>query len=613
MYQYEKIPRTPLEGSAPTEGNATLVFDDFSCTNVKVLSEDGASGIVYEAVSEDFYQAEGMPPAHLIVKECYPVEIAEKLIRAGNTLSLSPDADKNDEACLNRFIKQYKEAFIAHAALYQSPAREQIVVPDKAHSLNGTEYLISDASNGDMMALAFEKMDLADQIKALIRVCEAIVAIHEAGYVYLDLKPDNILCIRNSDTSSNRRYTGEIKLFDFDTATKISALSQADTLISGSGGWSAHEQTHQGYRDKIGPKSDIYAIGSLLFWMVVGRSPKSNEVIHANGKWSISGRDCSNAELNTADERVFRCIRRILNSTLTIDPDLRYPTTKPLIDDLSTLCELVMPVGPIHATDHMAMMEKLDGLTALVSRLGAQSTRTKKAIVPEPTPEDIEADPSSVDNEVGFNPSASIEANESKPSTKRRNPAMAGYEAFQMLTLLAKDFKEQHQDDVRAALKTTAAEVKEVLASRNADQAESLFETATEMANSAMQLLMARQAFRGLRVPDKAFRVFNDAASALSRAIVDKDADEMFWHRAEIELCKEAFLPLAKAEAVKEHLGEQLSDNYFATLGEAEDKVISALEEADAEKLDSAIKGVKKTLKRAEDDAIAGMIAKSLS
>ena len=616
MYQYEKIPRTPLEESALDGGSATLGFGDFTCTSVKVLSKDGASGLVYEAISEDFYGSKDMPPAKLIVKECYPIEIAEKLQRKEGVLSLAPDADENDTICFERFLGQYASAFSSHAALYQSPAREQIVVPDKSYSLNGTQYLVSDASNGDTMALAFQHMGLEDQIKALIRVCEAITAIHEAGYVYLDLKPDNILCIKNSDESSNRLYTGEIKLFDFDTATRITDLLKADTLISGSGGWSAHEQTHEGYRDKVGPQSDFYSIGALLFWIAIGRPPKSNEVIHADGRWSISSRDCSNSELIKADERAFQCVRRILNGTLTVEPARRYPTSKPLIDDLSVLCDLILPVSPTHAIDHMEMMAKLDALTSLVSQqMAGKAVRTEK---PTDNAQKRASAAESLPDEFDGDCEAVIPSNfgqtETKPS--QENPAVAGFAVYKTLNMIAKRFgRKDLQDDVRAILSNTAAEIKEVLASRNAANAQELITMATEMANSATILLtgnMSLAMLDGLDIPDRGIRACEKAISALSRAIVEKDTNEMFWRGAEMELCIKAIMPLANAQACKKQFGKHLSSVYLTDVDNAMDDVVTAMENTDVEELDVAIAAMEEVLSRAEDDAVAGMIAKSL-
>ncbi|WP_165246693.1 protein kinase domain-containing protein [Adlercreutzia sp. ZJ141] len=597
MYQYEKIPRVPLEGSASAEGCVTLAFEDFSCTNVKVLSEDGASGIVYEAVSKDFYHSEGMPSARLIVKECYPVKIADRLRREKGVLSLSPEADEDDVLYFNRFLKQYKDAFSSHAALYQSSAREQIVVPDKSYSLNGTQYLVSDASNGDTMTFAFERMSLKDKIKTLVRVCEAITAIHEAGYVYLDLKPDNILCVKNSDASSNRLYTGEIKLFDFDTATKISDLSKADTLIFGSGGWSAHEQTHEGYRDKIGPRSDIYSIGALLFWIAVGRPPKSNEVIHADGKWPISGRDCSNAELIRADERALQCVRHILNSTLTVDPALRYSTTKPLIDDLSILGDLILPVGPTHATDHMAMRAELENLATSISEVKALLESSRGAV--DSTPNTSESEAESVG--TGFGDAADMIAPADvdiiESDLSDGNPAVVGYAVYQILTSLTDNFEYDIQDDIRAVLSSTAAKIKDVLSARSADESEDLFEVATEMANSVLHLLVCNMALdmpEYYHVPAKVTRICKSVLSSLSHATAEKDVDEMLRYCADAVRCTYATQLLAVAGSIRGNLSKYLSDIYLAAFDDATNNVVSALEGADAEKIDAAVEGLER-------------------
>ena len=606
MYQYEKILRTPLTGSTQAEGCAALKFDDFTCTIVEVLSEDGASGMVYKAISEDYYPSKDMPAAHLIVKECYPVEIAECLMREEGHLCLSPDADEDDARCFERFLKQFRDAFASHTALYQSAAREQIVVPKGSYSLNGTEYLVSDASNGDTMTQAFQRMNLADQIRAIIRVSEATAAMHEAGYVYLDLKPDNILCIKNSDTSSNKLYTGEIKLFDFDTATKISDLSKADTLISGSGGWSAHEQTHEGYRDKIGPQSDIYAIGSLLFWIAIGRPPKSNEVIHANGKWSISSKDCLNDELKAADERAFQYLRDILNHTLTLDPALRYQSTKPLIDDLNGLRDLVLPVGPTFAADNRAIMAKLDEIKSMV----AENNSPKENTV------EIKHGPTADELEGGFDPCGSLDSDQVKSDSYRENPAVTGFAVYQVLTMLVNDFdKEYLQDDVRAVLASTATDVKEVLVIKDAAKAENLLEVSYEMVKAAVPLLYCNLALSNaddLCIPVEVVHVCEKTIVSLCSAIIDKDVDKMLCHSAEAELCVKAITPLAIAGIVKKQLGKYISCSYLAEINSMIDKTIAALMDMDAEKLDIMIGDMEKLFEQAPDETIAGMISNSL-
>lgn len=376
----EKAKRIPLEGSAKGEAGATLSFGEFSCSGVQLMSDEGASGLVYSAISNDYYGESGIP-AKLIVKECYPIEISDVLVREGDRLVLPVGAGDANKTAFIGAKEIFADSFASHVALYQGTAREQIVAPRKAYEENGTCYLVSDASNGDTMTEAFGYMGLCEQVRTLVRVCEALMAIHESGYVYLDLKPDNILCLRNADSTNGDRYSGEVKLFDFDTVTPLEHLGSPDRAVSGSGGWSAYEQIREGYRDKVGIQSDVYAVGALLFWMVVGRPPQAVEVIHADGRWALTGKDCCNADLKAANELTWRLVRKILNGTLTVDSGSRYPSVKALADDLTVLNDSLLPVSPTHSAQHAEMMGKLDSLTSLTST-GIESIMTLLGMAP---------------------------------------------------------------------------------------------------------------------------------------------------------------------------------------------------------------------------------------
>jgi serine/threonine protein kinase len=320
----EKPIRTPLPGAELGGAGATVSFGAFTCEEIRLISEDGASGLVYEGISSDYYGIDNAAAARLIIKECYPLDVAPSLVRDGNRLVLPDTAPISDQLSYAKYGKRYKEAFINQTQLYQGLTREQTSVPVSVRETNGALYLICDASNGDTLDKAAAQADISTQLHTLIRICEIISAMHDSGYVYLDLKPENILVIRNADKEAAQRYTGEIKLFDFDTVARIDELQSPDMVISASGDWSAYEQTHEGYRDDIGRSSDLYSLGAILFWLATGRPPSSNEVIHAAGAWSLQRRAISNVGLQNASIKAIDHICSIFNKTLTTNPSIRY-------------------------------------------------------------------------------------------------------------------------------------------------------------------------------------------------------------------------------------------------------------------------------------------------
>lgn len=98
----------------------------------------------------------------------------------------------------------------------------------------------------------------------LMKICNAIAFAHEHGVIHRDLKPANILI----DAS------GEPKVTDFGLAKKMgddSALTGTGQIL-GTPSYMAPEQG-AGKTDEVGPLSDIYAIGAILYYSLLGRPP----------------------------------------------------------------------------------------------------------------------------------------------------------------------------------------------------------------------------------------------------------------------------------------------------------------------------------------------------
>ena len=355
---FQSNQRTPLSSTK-------LSFEGFSCSEISLLSASGASGLVYEAYSHDFYGRDDVAPARLIIKECYPISLAHVLVRDGDLLKMSPEAPEEERSAFKRYSRRFIKAFDSNIALYQSAAREQISIPSHAIETNGTVYIINNASNGDTLDKAFSKMGFYQQVETLARLCETLSAIHDAGFVHLDIKPENVLCVRSSDVKSEDAYYSDIRLFDFDTVTALSDLSSLGTEMPNSGDWSSFEQTHPSSAGLVGATSDIYAVGTLLFWSIIGRPPTSNEVIHANGKWHLGVRDFTRVDEGVLTSDAIASIASILNATLTINTSDRYSTASDLAAAFKHLGELIMPVGE-------TMLARFDNLTAGQRKLEQQ-------------------------------------------------------------------------------------------------------------------------------------------------------------------------------------------------------------------------------------------------
>jgi len=113
-----------------------------------------------------------------------------------------------------------------------------------------------------------EAPSLEDRTEVVRRVCDAVHDAHVHGIVHRDLKPSNVMVLRD----------GQPKVLDFGLA-RLNAADVSFSLTATESGamlgtlhYMSPEQA-RGERDRIDERSDVYALGVLLFRLVTGRLP----------------------------------------------------------------------------------------------------------------------------------------------------------------------------------------------------------------------------------------------------------------------------------------------------------------------------------------------------
>ena len=102
----------------------------------------------------------------------------------------------------------------------------------------------------------------AQAIDIATAVCEALEAAHAAGIVHRDIKPANIVL-------SGR----EVKVLDFGIAR--SQYPAGGTRTHGVLGTAAYLSPEQASGQPVGPQSDLYSLGCVLFELLTGEAPFS--------------------------------------------------------------------------------------------------------------------------------------------------------------------------------------------------------------------------------------------------------------------------------------------------------------------------------------------------
>lgn len=104
-------------------------------------------------------------------------------------------------------------------------------------------------------------LPLPQALRVAERIAHALAAAHAIGVVHRDIKPGNVLVDAASDT---------VKVTDFGLARLGDAFRSRTGIVAGTPGYMSPEQLAEGV---VGPHTDLYALGVLLFELLTGRLP----------------------------------------------------------------------------------------------------------------------------------------------------------------------------------------------------------------------------------------------------------------------------------------------------------------------------------------------------
>ncbi|MDE7204089.1 MAG: serine/threonine protein kinase [Lachnospiraceae bacterium] len=214
----------------------------------------GASCIVYDAAYTDSIGI----PHHIRIKECYPYYIPIERTEGGSLIPFETNKDKFS-AAKNHFIQAYQRNVSINNTLGLT---NSTINSTDFIQYNNTCYIVMVYSEGcDYNKYQDQSLlELFGHIKSLAQL---IKKYHDRGYLHLDIKPENILILPETQQ--------HLLLFDFDTVTTIDEIGTTSRFgLAFSEGFSPPEQI-QGKRDKIGTHTDIFSIGALMYYKLFGR------------------------------------------------------------------------------------------------------------------------------------------------------------------------------------------------------------------------------------------------------------------------------------------------------------------------------------------------------
>lgn len=227
----------------------------------------GASCVVYEGFRAD-------SPRHKVrIKECYPAQNPPH--RDGQELQWPNEEQK--EQVLGRFERAYNIQLLLQSEKETGNATVHTLLP--LCRANGTLYIVLETDYGETLDHC-QPDNLQKMLVITQALAHAIRNCHQCGYLHLDIKPENILVLRDTPHM--------VKLLDVDSLVCKEELKEGTvTAVSYSWRWAAPE-LRDGRFKRVDERSDLYAIGAVLFWMVMGREVTCDDrSIFA--RWELDG------------------------------------------------------------------------------------------------------------------------------------------------------------------------------------------------------------------------------------------------------------------------------------------------------------------------------------
>lgn len=188
----------------------------------------------------------------------------------------------------------------------------------------GLPYLVMPVVDGPSLQQRVDRdgpLSLIETVRIVSQIADGLAAAHEQGLVHRDIKPANVLLENGVE---------RVQITDFGLARAVDDASMTRSgVIAGTPQYMSPEQAHG---DSIDHRSDLFSLGSVIHFMLSGRSPFRAET--TMGVLNRIGNDQPRS-LRQINPDVPEWVDVIVARLLSKDPDLRYQSSSEVAELLT--------------------------------------------------------------------------------------------------------------------------------------------------------------------------------------------------------------------------------------------------------------------------------------
>jgi serine/threonine protein kinase len=149
-----------------------------------------------------------------------------------------------------------------------------VAIVDSGTTQGGAPYFVMERLHGEELRLLLSRngaLPVARAVHLALDVCRALTVAHAAGVIHRDLKPENLFITRSE------RGTDLCKVLDFGVAKLSGENPTLPGTLMGTARYMAPEQI--GQKSAVGPVTDLFALGAILFECLTGRVPFEGDTL----------------------------------------------------------------------------------------------------------------------------------------------------------------------------------------------------------------------------------------------------------------------------------------------------------------------------------------------